>query len=243
MGELLGVPGGIRDAKVNRDVIPFFVLAGIARVDPLSACASRAGTIGYGGAVGPAQFLPSVWLAMAGITVYFDEDLLFTPRGRARRTKKDVAVAQRILKIRYPWFQPNKFGVLDRHTEYYIQRAKAETWMNRRGDWEGVCRYEVAMKGPIGTCSKMLLLHSIPVQDMIRLKYDPAKDRISGVLGIRGIPNPWNPEHAAVATALLLLDNGIKRDRFRAYARYFGGNGYRSTSAQRYAQKVMRALK
>ena len=239
MGTLLGSPGGIRDAKVNRDVIPFFVLARIAGVDPLTACASRAGTIGYGGAVGPAQFLPSVWLAMAGITVHFDEDLLFTSRGRARHTT-DVAVAQRILVIKYPGFQPNEFGVLDRHTEYFIQSAKAETWTSRRGDWKEVCRYEVAMKGPIGICSKMLLLYSIPVQDMIRLEYNPTKNRISRVLGRHVIPNPWNPEHAAVATALLLLDNGIKQNRPRAYARYFGGYQYQSAAARLYAQKVMR---
>lgn len=59
------------------------------------------------------------------------------------------------------------------------------------------------------------------------------KKRITSALGISSSPDPWNPEHAFMASGLLLADLGASVGGYSAErtagCRYFGG-GYRCTS-------------
>ncbi len=67
------------------------------------------------------------------------------------------------------------------------------------------------------------------------------KDRIADLTGHRP-PNPWNPEDAFVATALLLKDGGGVGNRAAermAAAKYYAGGNWKSTLGQSYANQVL----
>jgi len=64
------------------------------------------------------------------------------------------------------------------------------------------------------------------------------KDRVAAVVGVK-TPNPWNPEHAFVASSLYLTDlggtNGNRAGEIRAACRYYGSGGASCT----YGNQVM----
>lgn len=67
------------------------------------------------------------------------------------------------------------------------------------------------------------------------------KDRIADLTG-HNPPNPWNPEDAFVATALLLKDGGGVGNRSAermAAAKYYAGGNWKSTLGQSYANQVL----
>ena len=69
------------------------------------------------------------------------------------------------------------------------------------------------------------------------------QDRVAGLLGIGGPPNPWNPQHAVMAEALFMSDLGASSGSYSseltAACKYFGG-GTKCTSVTRpYGANVM----
>jgi peptidoglycan hydrolase CwlO-like protein len=64
------------------------------------------------------------------------------------------------------------------------------------------------------------------------------KDRVASVVGVK-TPNPWNPEHAFVASSLYLTDlggtNGNRSREIKAACRYYGSGGSNCT----YGNQVM----
>lgn len=70
------------------------------------------------------------------------------------------------------------------------------------------------------------------------------KDRLAAALGISGMPDPWNPAHAFMATAMYLSDRGAVSGSFsaekNAACRYYsGGACSRSSMVNSYGTSVM----
>lgn len=53
--------------KPDRDVSPFVDIAGSLGIDPFNTLVSCPQSVGYGGAMGPAQFIPSTWVLYQGL--------------------------------------------------------------------------------------------------------------------------------------------------------------------------------
>lgn len=67
LGENLGVPGvATTDMHPERDLPIFYVIADTLGFDPDSVPVSRAPGYGWGGAMGPSQFIPSTWAIYGG---------------------------------------------------------------------------------------------------------------------------------------------------------------------------------
>jgi len=143
LGENVGTGNWIDDMHPERDRPVFQVVADTLGFNPDTMPVSRAPWYGWGGAMGPAQFIPSTWACYAG----------------------------------------------------YINSLT------------GSCRWG---KGYTGSWS-----------------YSPEKDNIRKLLGISSPSNPWNAEHAIMAAADLLADNGGSGGNYNserlAALRYFAG--------------------
>lgn len=69
------------------------------------------------------------------------------------------------------------------------------------------------------------------------------KDRLAKVLGISGMPNPWNPEHAFIAASMLLTDNGAAARTYTAERtaalKYYAGGYWNLPKNAFYGNQVM----
>ena len=70
------------------------------------------------------------------------------------------------------------------------------------------------------------------------------KDRLAMALGISGMPDPWNPSHAFMATAMYLNDRGAVSGSFtsekNAACKYYsGGACSKSSMVNSYGSSVM----
>lgn len=69
------------------------------------------------------------------------------------------------------------------------------------------------------------------------------KDRVGTLLGISEMPNPWNPEHAFMASAMYLSDLGAKGRTFTAERtaalRYYAGGNWALPKNAFYGNQVM----
>lgn len=145
LGENVGTGTWTVDMKSPRDTVPFKAITASLGLDPDSMPVSKKQSYGYGGAMGPAQFIPSTWVLYAG---YVGSDF----------------------------------------------------------------------------------------------HYDSSQDRIGQLTGNKP-PNPWNPEDAFMAAALLLTDDGAAAQtstaEFKAAMCYLAGCGNVSKSdLQFYGQNV-----
>jgi len=143
LGANVGTGSWITDMHPDRDRPVFEVITRSLGLNPDSVPVSKKPWYGWGGAMGPAQFIPSTWACYAG----------------------------------------------------YVNSLT------------GSCRWG---KGYTGTWS-----------------YDASKDSIRKLLGINSPSNPWIPEHAIMAAADLLNDNGASKGGYNAERlaslRYFAG--------------------
>ncbi|MEA2715015.1 MAG: hypothetical protein QOG91_43 [Candidatus Parcubacteria bacterium] len=70
------------------------------------------------------------------------------------------------------------------------------------------------------------------------------KDRLAGALGISSMPDPWNPSHAFMATAMYLSDRGAvagsyTSEKNAACKYYSGGACSKSSTVNNYGSSVM----
>jgi hypothetical protein len=68
-------------------------------------------------------------------------------------------------------------------------------------------------------------------------------DRVGKLLGIGGMPNPWNPEHAFMASAMYLTDLGADKRTYTAERtaalRYYAGGNWNLSKNAFYGNSVM----
>ena len=66
LGENVGTGSWTVDMKAPRDTLPFKAIAASLGLNPDTLPVSKKQWYGYGGAMGPAQFIPSTWVGLAG---------------------------------------------------------------------------------------------------------------------------------------------------------------------------------
>lgn len=156
LGENLGTGSWLVDMSPNRDQPVFKYITEALGLDPDKMPVSKKPWYGWGGAMGPGQFIPSTWACYGGF-VNVNTNTCTPPSG-----------------------------------------AGASFW---QGPW----------------------------------KYVASKDRVRKLLGASGPSNPWDPQVAIMATAMLMADNGAgtqtKAAERLAALRYFAGWGGASNPA------------
>ncbi len=76
LGENVGTGTWTVDMKAPRDTVPFQAIASSLGLNPNTLPVSKKPWYGYGGAMGPAQFIPSTWVLYAG---YVGSSFTYTP--------------------------------------------------------------------------------------------------------------------------------------------------------------------
>jgi peptidoglycan hydrolase CwlO-like protein len=76
LGENVGTGTWTVDMKSPRDTVPFQAIANSLGLNPDTLPVSKKPWYGYGGAMGPAQFIPSTWVLYAG---YVGSSFTYTP--------------------------------------------------------------------------------------------------------------------------------------------------------------------
>ena len=95
------------------------------------------------------------------------------------------------------------------------------------------CWIPLYSKGiPYGWCGAMG-----PAQ-FIASTWNLYKARVADIAGAKA--NPWNINHAFLASGLLLSDNGAKISEFNAAAKYYCGGSYGRAECKSYANSVLR---
>ena len=243
-GRNLGKPNEILSAKPNRDVVPLIALARAQGLSPFTVCASKRQKVGYGGALGPAQVLPSIFLHYAGLVVKDKHHYKQMGKKTDRLSGGDVVLLQRILNRIYPRHSPLvEDGIVGRETLKRVRHFQ-HSYMNEESDYQqgDRCLTEIR-KGYLGSCTRVALL------DKVRwvLEPDPEKtDRLTPLLGGSGteVPNPWDPRTSLLVSALLLKDLGVQENPDEALGAYFAGPSRAfSESGVSYASKVKEAMR
>ena len=244
-GKILGKPNEVLSARPNRDMVPLIALARSQDLKPFAVCASKRQAAGYGGALGPAQMLPSVFLHFAGLMVKDDYHYKEMGKKTRRLDRGDVALLQKILNRLYPMDTPllAEDGIIGTKTVQKVRRFQ-RSYMGEGSDYQqgGRCLSEIR-KGRLGICTRVALL------DKVRwvLKPNPEKsDRLTPLLGVGSgskIPNPWDLRTSVLASALLLKDLGVQENPERAFGAYFAGPSEAfSKDGVGYARKVRKAM-
>ncbi len=147
LGQNLGTGTYIRDMHPTRDVPVYLKITEVLGYDPSKMPVSKQPGYGWGGAMGPGQFIPSTWACYGG----------------------------------------------------FINTTTGKCGKGRDGTY----------KGPWA--------------------YDESKDIVRRHLGKATVSDPWSPQDAIMATALLMKENGAAAGppaaARRAARRYFGGGG------------------
>ena len=242
-GKHLGEPAGVLGAKPDRDLVPLIALARELGFDPFLVCASEQQKGGYGGALGPAQILPSMFLKFGGLEVKDQKHYKRLGSKTLRLSAGGVRLSQRILNLLSPSRPPIVVdGVVGTETVGRVHLFQQMHMQGEVGEYsrEGSpCLGEIR-RGELGRCTRLALLDKVRWQ----LKYHPEKDRITPLLGGDSkIPNPWDLRTSLVTSALFLKDLGVNRDPQRAFGSYFAGprRAY-SRSGVEYARRVQRAI-
>jgi peptidoglycan hydrolase CwlO-like protein len=165
LGENLGTGTWRVDMSPNRDQPVFVYVTQALGLDPNTMPVSKKPGYGWGGAMGPGQFIPSTWVCYGGF-VNTQTNTCTPPSG-----------------------------------------ATASFW---QGPWQ----------------------------------YVASKDRVRTLLGATVPSNPWEPQVAIMATAMLMADNGaatqMPADERLAALRYFAGYvGARNPAYSFYGDGVM----
>ena len=244
-GKILGEPSEVLSARPNRDMVPLIALARSQGLKPFAVCASKRHAVGYGGTLGPAQMLPSMFLHFAGLVVKDDNHYKKMGKKTEQLDGGDVALLQKILNRLYPGDTPLlvEDGIIGTKT---VQKARRfqRSYMGEGSDYQrgGRCLSEIR-KGHLGVCTRVALL------DKVRwvLKPNPEKsDRLTPLLGVglgSKIPNPWDLRTSVFASALLLKDLGVQENPDQAFGAYFAGPSRAfSEDGVGYARKVREAM-
>ena len=244
-GNILGEPNEVLSARPNRDMVPLIALARSQGLRPFAVCASKRYKDGYGGALGPAQILPWMFLHFSGLLVKDGDHYRKMGKNTEQLDGGDVALLQKILNRLYPGDTPLlvEDGIIGTKTVQKVRRFQ-RSYMGEGSDYRqgGRCLPEIR-KGHLGTCTRVALL------DKVRwvLKPNPEKsDRLTPLLGVglsSKIPNPWDLRTSVFASALLLKDLGVQENPDQAFGAYFAGpSGAFSEDGVGYARKVREAM-
>ena len=239
LGKQVGESSYLTEAHPLRDLPVFPYIAKLLGFsDPNKLPVSAAPQNGYGGAMGPSQFLPSTWVEYGGLVntktgTYWKKNqiILGTAVLGIGSSGNDVKRLHKFL---------NKHGFSDglSGSAYTQETASAvRKFQNAYGSKVFTLRPSNILPGKVDKNTRnavnQLEFYSGPWQ------YDASKDKIRAVAKNHRPSNPWNPRDAFFASGMYLKRLGADKDECKAARRYHAGGYWQSATALRYCQGVM----
>ena len=238
IGKNVGTASYKVSMKSSRDTPAFFAITDSLDIgrDDIKVSARQIG--GWGGAMGPAQFIPATWAGYGGFvktnkSICSDIIISKTSRITIGSSGTDVLRLQKFLNSKgftiassgpgSPGRETNVFGGKTSQALTKFQKKYKSLLLTSGADYNSL-----GEAGP----KTAALINNIPCEEDIERngngwEYDKSKDRIRNVLQSDGISNPWNTLHAFVASALFLKDLGAasnsKNAEYCAALKYFQG--------------------
>lgn len=250
LGKNVGTGNYLTDMHPTRDapIFPYIAkLLGFSNPAELKVSANPG--FGWGGAMGPAQFIPSTWVQFGGL---INTRTGTTTPGRnliqATRTLQIGSTGADVKRLQQ-FLNQNGFTVAtsgegspgNEGSRYNSKTAAAvsrfqEKYASRILHPYGYTRGTGMVGNSTRNAINQLHFYSGPWQ------YRADKDIIREKAGNHRPSNPWNPRDAFFASATYLQKLGAARDECNAAASYYAGPGWRSGRYRQHALNYCRAV-
>ena len=250
LGKNVGTGSYLTDMHPTRDAPIFpYITKLLGFTDPSDLKVSANPGFGWGGAMGPAQFIPSTWVQFGGLintktgTSSPGRNLLQTTRTlQIGSTGGDVRRLQQFLNQNgftvatsgdgSPGNESNRYSTKTAAAVSRFQERYASRILHPYGYTRGT--------GIVGNSTRnainQLNFYSGPWQ------YRADKDIIRAKAGNHRPSNPWNPRDAFFASAIYLQKLGAAKDECNAAASYYAGPGWRQGRYKQHALNYCRAV-
>ncbi len=249
LGKNLGTGNWLDDMHPVRDAPVFEVIADTLDLNPNKLPVSRKPGYGWGGAMGPAQFIPSTWACYGGYVntltrscgPHRENFILSSQTLDVGDTHSSIRSLQRFLNTNGFTVATNGDGSPGNESNYYGQ-ATSRAVSRLQESYKSVILEPSNLTRGTGTVGPRTIyfINRFPFWTA-RWYYDKDKDIIRDLLGKSSPSNPWNPQDAFVASAYYLEELGAvgtTDDECLAARRYLAGGNYNASVAWGYCRTV-----
>ena len=207
---------------------------------------SKSPGFGWGGAMGPAQFIPSTWVCFGGLLN--EKTNTCMPTTGVIRTNKRLSVGSSGSDVRrlQEFLNKNGFTVVEsgpgspgNETDQYTHAvgkavvAFQDTYSKRILRQYGYTRGTGNVGPATRNAINQLDFYSGP------WRYDEQRDVVRRMTQSDMPSDPWNPRDAFFASVLYLQHLGAATDECRAARRYYAGSWWNSRVALNYCRAVI----
>ena len=250
LGKNVGTGTYLTDMHPTRDAPIFpYIAKLLGFTDPNELKVSANPGFGWGGAMGPAQFIPSTWVQYGGLinvntgTAAIQGNLIRTKNMlQAGSSSSDVKRLQQFLNQSgftiassgegSPGNESNRYTNKVANAVSRLQERYANRILQPYGYTQGT--------GIVGNSTRnavnQLSFYSGPWQ------YRADKDIIRTRAGNHRPSNPWNPRDAFFASAIYLQRLGAANNECNAAASYYAGAGWRQSRYRQHALNYCNAV-
>ena len=246
LGRNVGTGSYLVDMHPTRDRPIFPFITELLGYEPNEQRVSANPGFGWGGAMGPAQFIPSTWVCYSGLINAKTGTCNKT--GALLKSKENLSIGSRgsEVKILQRFLNKNGFiisksgaGSPGRETNEYTQAVASavsrfqEEYSSRILRQYGYTRGTGTVGPSTRAAINELYFYSGPWY------YEEKKDIVRDVASNQRISNPWNPRDAFFASSIYLSRLGAVKDECTAARRYYAGGNWRSSVARNYCAAVL----
>ncbi|MDI9325539.1 MAG: hypothetical protein QM526_02045 [Alphaproteobacteria bacterium] len=248
LGKNVGTGYWYKDTHPTRDAPIFPFITKALGLDPDTTKVSANPGFGWGGAMGPAQFIPSTWVCYGGF--------INTKTGRCNKissndiltTKEDLSIGSNGTQV----YRLQKF--LNEHG-FIITQEGAHSPGNETYEYtelvaQAVSRFQEKFAkrvlypsgyskgtGKVSTVTRNAINeYAFAVGPW---EYRASSDVIRRYTGGTGISNPWSARDALMVSAIYLVELGANQDECKAARRYYAGGNWGSAVALSYCRAVL----
>lgn len=252
LGRNVGTGDYLSDMHPTRDqpIFPYIAKL-LGESDPKSLPVSANPGFGWGGAMGPAQFIPSTWVCYGGLvntrtgTCSIQNAYIRSGTLEKGSSGPDVKRLQQFLNRHGFTIAKSGPGSPGQETSKYGSRVATavkkfqERYANRILKPYGLTRGTGSVGPSTRAAINQLYFYSGP------WKYSKDKDVIRARANNHRPSNPWHPRDAFFASAIYLERLGAARDECNAAASYYAGPSWKRASwanqqrARNYCQAVL----
>ena len=246
LGKNVGTGSYRTDMHPTRDQPIFPYIARLLQYDPEDLRVSANPGFGWGGAMGPAQFIPSTWVCFSGLintqtnTCSKQVNIIKTTATlKVGSRGSDVKRLQQFLNefgftiaSSGPGSKGNETLLYSENTERAVKKFQ-EKYANRILKPYGYTRGTGNVGPSTRAAVNELSFYSGPWH------YKSSSDRVRKATRSDRPSNPYSPRDAFFASSLYLTDLGVNRDECTAARRYYAGGNWRSQVAKNYCLAVL----
>lgn len=248
LGSNLGTGNWRDDMHPVRDAPVFEVITDTLGLNKNELPVSRKPSYGWGGAMGPAQFIPSTWACYGG---YVSKKTGSCGLGNTRfiinrslkigDTGNDVFRLQQFLN-KHGFTIANSGDGSPGQENTYFGPATSRAVSRLQETYRSVLLEPDGLRSGTGSVGPRTQYFVNRFEFWTGgWRYDSSKDTIRKILGLTSPSNPWNPREAFIASGTYLEQlggDGSESDECLAARKYLAGGNYNSNVAWGYCRTV-----